>query len=118
MVFLELQRSVWEVSRVTMKNTGNLSCGPREVQSPFELQGGSRLCSQVTEGESVLKRDEGGISRYFSSCGRKTWVPSTCDGDLRELLIVAMGSQEHFGVWRTSWDSTGVDAMEEGLISS
>ena len=33
---------------------------------------------------------EGGISRSFSSCGRKHWVPLSCNGDLRELLMVAM----------------------------
>ena len=29
---------------------------------------------------------EVGISRSFSHCGRKPWVPSTCAGDLMELL--------------------------------
>jgi len=43
---------------------------------------------------------EGGISRSFSSCGRKLWVPSSCDGDLRELLMVPMGSQVSFHVVR------------------
>ena len=28
----------------------------------------------------------------------KPWVPSTCDGDLTELLRVPMGSQEYCGV--------------------
>ena len=37
MVFLELWRNVWGFSRVTTGNSGSLSCGPREVQSPFEL---------------------------------------------------------------------------------
>ena len=50
--------------------------------------------------ESALRGIEGGISRSFSSCGKKLWVPSTCDGDLRELLRVTMGSQEYCGVVR------------------
>ena len=44
------------------------------------------------------RRIEGGISRSFSSCSRKPWGPSTCDGNLRELLSVPMGSQEYCGV--------------------
>ena len=34
------------------------------------------------------------------SYGRKPWVPLTCEGDLRELLIVPMGSQEYCRVGR------------------
>ena len=32
------------------------------------------------------------------SCSRKSWLPSTYDGDLRELLMVPMGSQEYCGI--------------------
>ena len=53
-VFLELQREVSGFSRVMMGNSGSLSCCPREVQSPFELQGGERDCSRVTAWESGL----------------------------------------------------------------
>ena len=45
-------------------------------------------------------RVEGGISRSLSSCGWKLWGPSSCDGDLRELLMVPMGSQVSFHVVR------------------
>ena len=38
--------------------------------------------------------------RSFSSCDMKPWVPSTCDGDLRELLMVPRVSQEFCGVGR------------------
>ena len=37
----------------------------------------------------------------FSSCSRKPWVHSTCDGDLRELLRVPMRSQVYCGVGRS-----------------
>ena len=53
--FLELWRNIWGFSRVTTGNSGSLSCGPREVQSPFELRGGARHCSRVTAGESGFK---------------------------------------------------------------
>jgi len=43
---------------------------------------------------------EGRIFRLFSSCGSKSWVPLTCDGDLRELL---MGAYRMSGIlW--SWE--------------
>ena len=45
------------------------------------------------------------------------WVPSTCAGDLRGLLMVAEkpGKLEVGGASR---DSTGFGALEEGLMSS
>ena len=43
---------------------------------------------------------EVGLSRSFSHCGRKPWVPSTCAGDLMELLRVPLRSQGHCGVGR------------------
>ena len=46
------------------------------------------------------RRVEEGLSRSFSGCGRKPWVPSTCAGDLMELLRVPLRSQEYCGVGR------------------
>ena len=60
-------------------------------------------CSVALEsrqGNQASRRIEGGISKSFSNCGRKPWVPSTCDGDLREVLRVPMRSQENCGVGR------------------
>jgi len=51
-------------------------------------------------GESASRGVEGGISRSFLSCGRKPWVPSTCDTDFKEILRVPIGSQEYCGVGR------------------
>ena len=98
MVFLELRRDVWVFSLVTTGNSGILSCGPREVQSPFgcKMERGTALKSR--QGNQASRSIEGGVSMSFSSCSRKPWVPSTCDGDLREFLRVPMGSQEYFGV--------------------
>ena len=36
---------------------------------------------------------EEGLSMSFSGCSGKPWVPSTCTGDLRELLRVPLRSQ-------------------------
>ena len=53
--FFELPRDVCGFSQVTTLISGSLSCGLREVQSPFELRGREPHCSRVTAGESVLK---------------------------------------------------------------
>ena len=54
MAFLELRRDEWSFSQVMMGNSVSLSCGPREVQVPFELRGAWHR-SQVTAGEMGLK---------------------------------------------------------------
>ena len=43
---------------------------------------------------------EEGLSRSFSGCGRKFWVPSTCFSDLRELLMVPLRNQGFCGFRR------------------
>ena len=89
-VSLELRRGTQGASRVVPgKSSLHLSC---------EGERGIALESWQENRASI--RVEGGISRSFSSCGRKLWVPSSCDGDLRELLMVPMGSQESFRVVR------------------
>src|SRR5574341_618189 len=49
------------------------------------------------EGNLASSRVEEGLSRSFSGCGSTPWGPSTCAGDLRGLLMVALRSQ---GNWR------------------
>ena len=63
-------------------------------------EGEHDIAFESRKGNQASRHFERGISRYFSSCLRKPWVPSTCDGDLRELLRVPMGSQEYCGVGR------------------
>ena len=100
MVFLELQCNVCCFSRVTTGNSENLSCSPMEVQSPFDCEGDHSIALESRHGNQASRCVEGGISRSFSNCGRKPWIPSTCDSDLRELLMVPMGSHEYCGVGR------------------
>ena len=101
-----------------MGNTGSFSCGPREESLHSTCKGKRGIALESQEGNRESRRVEGGILRSFLSWGRKPWVPSTCDGDLRELLIVPIGSQEYSGLGSGLWNSTGFGAMEEGLISS
>ena len=70
--FFELQQDMWSFSRVTPGNPGSLSCGPREVQSPFELQGGARHCSGVVAGESGLKMHRRGNIEVFLELQQET----------------------------------------------
>ena len=92
-------------------------------ESPVSIQfarGGHDIALESRQGNQASRRIEGRILRSFSNCGRKPWVPLTSDGDLRELLMVPMVSQEYCGVGggAGSRQSTGVGSMEEGLISS
>ena len=72
--------------------------GKSSLNSSYEGERGISLKSR--QGNRALRCFEGGISRSFSSWGRKPWVPYTCDSDFRELLMVPMGSQEDCGVGR------------------
>ena len=83
-----------------MRRSGSLSCCPREFQSPFQLRGKRGIALQSWQENWASIHVEGGISRCFPICGRKLWVPSSCDGDLRKLLMVPMRSQESFRVVR------------------
>ena len=91
---------VWVFSRGTTGNSGSLLCCTREVRSPFELRWGAWHCSRVIVGDQASRRVEERLSRYFSICGRRPWVPSTCASDLRELLKVRLRNQEYCGVGR------------------
>ena len=51
-------------------------------------EGDSGIALESRQGNQASRHIEGGISRSFSRCGRKPWVPWTCDGDLRKLLRV------------------------------
>ena len=54
-VFFELQHNVSGSPRFTTGNSGSVSCGPREVQSPFGMRGGAQDCSRITAGYTGLK---------------------------------------------------------------
>ena len=114
-VFLEL----WQDSRVTTGNSGCLLCWPREVQSPFELQGGVQHCSRVTVGESGLKTHwrknlevflrvaagNPGFPRFVTVISGSFFV---CLWEIRDTVECGGASR----------DSTVFRAMEQGLISS
>ena len=88
---------MWSFSRVTMGNSGCFLCGSRESRLHSSCEGERSIVLESQQGNRASSRVNGGVSRSFSSCGRKTWVPSTCDVDLREFLRVPMGNQEPCG---------------------
>ena len=98
LVCLELRREAWDSSPSTTRNSGSLLCCLREVKSPFELRGRVRECSGVTAGESGLNSHWRGHLKVFLELRQEVWVPLSYHGDLREPLMLFLGSQESFRV--------------------
>ena len=98
LVFFKLLREAWDSSAATLGNSGSLSCCLREVKSPFELQGGARDRSGVLTGESGFNSHGRGDLNMFLKLRQDVWIPSSCNGDLREPLILSLASQEYFRV--------------------
>ena len=96
----ELQGGVRDFSPVMTGNSGSLSCCLREVKSPFELRGGARDRSGVLTGESGFNSHGRGDLNMFLKLRQDVWIPSSCNGDLREPLILSLASQEYFRVVR------------------
>ena len=95
--FFELRQDVWGFSRVTTGNSGSLSCGPREVQSPFELRGGVRHCSPVTQEnwpQGALKSESRGLSRGATGNPGLLRLVTVTSGNFSGCVL----SQEHCGV--------------------
>ena len=98
--FSRAAASVWGFSRGTTGSSGSLSYGAREVRSPCAWQGVRVISIESWKQNRASRHVEVGLSRSFSHCGRKPWVPSTCAGDLMELLRVPLRSQGYCGVGR------------------
>ena len=100
-ICLELaEGEAWDSSLCTTGNSGSLSCCLREVKSPFKLRGPAQECSRVTAGKSGLNSHGRGNLKVFLELRQKVWVPLSCHGDLREPLMLSLGSQESFRVVR------------------
>ena len=108
---------VWGFSQGTTGSSGSLSCGVREVKSPYQCRGGARHCSRVMVVESglnAMKKDARGLSRVAAgNPGFPRLVPVT-SGSFSGCLWEVRDTME---LGEVSRDSTGFAAMEEGLIS-
>ena len=87
-------------SAVTTRSSGSVACCLREVKSLFELRGQALEYSGVMAGESGLNSHGRGNLKVFLELWQEVWVPSSCHGDLREPLMLSLGSQESFQVVR------------------
>ena len=117
MVFFEVRRDMWRFSGVMMGNLGSLTCGPREVQSPFKLRGGVvALASSHGRGigpQDAFKGETRGLSRVAAgNPGFPRLVPVT-SGSFSGWLWDVRSTVDLGGASR---DSTGFGAMKEGLI--
>ena len=83
-------------SAVTTRSSGSVACCLREVKSLFELRGQALEYSGVMAGESGLNSHGRGNLKVFLELWQEVWVPSSCHGDLREPLMLSLGSQESF----------------------
>ena len=100
---------------------------PRKSNLDSSCEGMGGIALESRQGNRASGPVEKGISLSFLSCGKKPWVPSTCDGDLSELLMVPMGSQESCGVgrglsglhwgWCNERGLTRVEARTSGFLS-
>ena len=72
------------------QGASHVAPGKSSLHSSLEEESGIAL--ESLQGNPASRCAKGGILRSFSSCGRKPCVCSTCDGDLRELLLVPIGS--------------------------
>ena len=89
---------VWSFSGVMKRKSGTSCVAPGKSSLHSSSKGERGIALEPQQGNKASRHVRGGIWRSFLSCSRKPWVPSTCDGDRRELLMVPMGSQEYFGV--------------------
>ena len=98
-----MRREAWDSFSGTPGNSGSLSCCLKEVKSPFELRGGVQDRSGISAGESGLNSDGMGDLKVFLELRQEVWVTSSCDGDMREPLMLSLGSQISFRVVRGVW---------------
>ena len=99
-VFLELQATFGVSLELCRGAQGASHVAPGKSSLHSTCEGERGIFLESWQGNWASSRVEGGISRSFWNCGRNPCVSSTCDGDLRELLRVPMGSQVYCGVGR------------------
>ena len=99
---------------------------PRMFSLHSSCEGERGIALDLLQGNLASRCIEGQISRSFSRCGRKPWVSSTCDSDLRDLLMVPIGSQESCGRGRAlrsplglvKWKRAHLELRQEPQVSS
>ena len=90
---IELWHNVWGFSELQRGTQVASRVAPGKSSLHSICEGVQGIALQARQGNRASRRIERGIARSFLRCGRKPSVPSTCDGDLWELLRVPMESQ-------------------------
>ena len=98
--FLELRRQCGVSHEVRQGAQGASLMAPGKSGLHVRGEGVRVISIEPWKQIRASRHVEVGLSRSFSHCGRKPWVPSTCAGDLMELLRVPLRSQEYCGVGR------------------
>ena len=100
MGFLELRRQCGFSHEVRRGSQGASPVEPGKSGLHVHGEGKRVIALESWEVNRASRHVEEGLSRAFSSCGRKPRVPSTCACDCRELLRVPLRSQAYCGVGR------------------
>ena len=100
MGFLELRRQCVFSHEVRRGSQGASPVEPGKSGLHVHGEGERVIALESWEVNRASRHVEEGLSRAFSSCGRKPRVPSTCACDHRELLRVPLKSQAYCGVGR------------------
>ena len=101
-----------------MGNSGSPSCGSGMSSLHLSCDAEQGIVFESRQWNQASRHIEGGVSRSFSSCGKKPWVPSTCDGDVGSFSGCLWKVRNTVELGGASRISTGFGAMKEGLISS
>ena len=100
MGFLELRRQCGVSHEVRREAQGASRVAPGKSGLHVRGEGVRVISIEPWKQIRASRHVEVGLSRSFSHCGRKPCVPSTCAGDLMELLRVPLRSQRYCGVGR------------------
>ena len=116
--FLELRRPWGFSPKARQGSQGASRAAPGKSGLHARGEAERVMALESREGTRASRRVEDGLSRSLSGGGGKPSFPSPSAGDLRELPRVPLRGEGSCGVGGASRDSTGMVAMEEGLISS
>ena len=98
MGFLELRRQCGVSPEARRGSQGASRAAPGKSGLHARGEGQRVMALESREGTRASRRVEEGLSRFFSGCGRKPWVPSSCSRDISELLRVPLRSQGYGGI--------------------
>ena len=79
-------------------DSGNLLCSSGKSSLLSSCEGECSIALESLEGNHASAHTEGVVSMFFLSCSGKIWFHSSCEGDIKEPLMLPQGSQASFQV--------------------